>query len=564
MQGNSISPIRVLLLDDKPDPFRAIPSPGVPLQASILPTGTLGSRLEVYWVSNPEQARVLLNSLERIFMAKHQALEMVPFPPEVFIFDYAQTQRDKSHIRRPDDPSNPFPILKNALSQCYPGADFGIDETGGLYEGPPPPSDPGSDRFGCFMGGTLARLFHGHPCASVPTTAHPRSPEESVAFFEWFNEQYFHGGFDQKERRTLNWRIIINSAMPVFRKNFVTLAKHGEIEVFPTSLTNLSQFATHPANEDLYLGFRSRFGTRRLSLVSVFCDEVRSLSDEVKAFSKDLADAYVSRQTAHQPRLRASHVDSAANVAAEYDRQSLTDVSIDRYTLSNVVAAILQDRCPTDDARFISLCGNAGLDPDQVLADVKKVEPQPNMKALPLSSGCENPRLAMLFLLVRLSQRSRCNDADSISLLASLSEDEILDGVADRERLVADLGEANVRHLLENHRIPFLDGTGSFSVPFIRDIDYSTLWIAVDPLPRSVLTFENRSRNYGRDTGYLTHAIRRNCDGLVVSSVLDAPRGAVPPDQGGLFPGEGAVLRGYAAEIGFTEEHWPIWLRRAP
>lgn len=552
--------LHILLLDDRPNPFwqRGL-SDGSLSPGSVQPVGFLGELCEVSWITGPAEARELIRLIDAISIEHLSHQPLTHFPPEIFVFDYAITQTDNRHNRNTSDVSNPFPRLRRILG----GVEERIGQTK-IYDGPRPPEGSGTDKYGCFVGGVLARLFSGYPCISIPTTAYADIGATEVQFFEWLNDDYFEGAFDAKTRVKISWPMVIDLTLKEFRQNLIERVRSGEVHLTTSSFDEIGRF--HRNNEDTSprIEIVSRYGRRMIKVAAIFADFAASsgfiptrhaeLDIEVQKFAEELfAAAFSGRAT--------KTVISDSIAAAEtYDDASFSELSIARYELSSILADILNLHTERDDSRFLELCRLCDVNPNRLVAGDFSVTPPGALPQLPYTETTIEPRLAVLLLLTRVASRF-ISQPSREDILYYVDEDEFLDGKILKSDLIRRVGESKARELLNRSRLSYDRSTDEILLSPQRGVTISDVLIGIDPLPQNIFTFENRKtkRRYSRDTSYITNGLKRQCAELSLDGLLRWRRHEQMERP--ISNSEAQIMRSYAQELGFREENWPVWLR---
>lgn len=538
--------INILLLDDNPIFFSKV------FGDVVLPK-KYRNYFQLYWLQTPAEASWLLDVYDDINVKSPEDLLELGLPPEILIFDYALSS--PKDLKLEGQSSNIIDKLKAYVDKNKINVSI-IKE----YEKSVPTTgvNQGSDRMGCYIGGTFARAFSHYPCAAVPTTAHISTDNSDAAFFEWLSRKYLKGVSKHKTRLAPKWEDLINYGLCLFRERVVELINSNLIRI---PLRDLQLILQNPIEaKESHISIYSRLGCKKIPLEGLFID----VSEDISKYKE------VAKKWAEEIQNGLFHLHSYSDfsdariISDNYYKASLSSMSSLRYELSDLLAK--GSRNEKDKNRINELCKRFDIDSGAVVNNPHNVVVKNDVLGLWKNKTNKNDhvaRWAALMLMIRTEQfyRQWLPDFDAVKSC----EDE---GEISYEKLAYKYGEKEADRLIKSTGLMMLEKSNSYEILGARLISVEDVFNFLDPLPDNVLTFHQKGKNFKKDTTTITNALKRLGAKLATkknySLELNVNSVLTEQAEGGLLQGEGMLLRLYADEIEYDEKGWPVWLKAAP
>lgn len=337
----STDPIRVLLIDDKPEGLgrletcsgrpnpERVPHIHAPAEHREY-ASDLASCFDLRWIATAAEGREYRDLSHAAAMSDAFRLGSEGWIPEIICFDYALTKDTRIVADRLPEARyqqlSPLPALR-ALT--------GITKKGT----PAPHTGTGvdDDNLGCYVGGLTFSLFSDHPCAPVALTRKgaEKTRNTEAGFFEWMLELDTHAAFAQKGRASFSWLELLREGAGVLRRRIEVLSGAGIIDVSVDDLCTLAA-----TGQSTRLEICSRYGRRNLPVSGLFLDG---------ADRKQWAGALAQTLLATPPEQLATDL-GAARILAERVWNKYCDKVLvsERLELSRLLKRVLDGRLPED------------------------------------------------------------------------------------------------------------------------------------------------------------------------------------------------------------------------
>jgi len=254
---------------------------------------------ELKWLYSTSSLKTyfnITNSVEDILGSA--ALGEFGYVPDIVVFDYALTGNEANQpkgykyefVKRKLDPC--FNLFKKAMEKniSYKTSNFNYE-----WE----KDKANKDRFGLFAGGVLVERFrHDTPCFGIPATYWEtiKLEKSEPGFFEWFLADAFRNVFNNpdlkgKTETQKSWQVIIDAAMPEFRKSIIELIRLNKIQIDLLELIKLlngGYFNEEGVREVNTFTFNTIYGLRSLLLDGLFVDEGIGEATDIPQELKDI------------------------------------------------------------------------------------------------------------------------------------------------------------------------------------------------------------------------------------------------------------------------------------
>lgn len=228
---------------------------------------------ELKWIRTPYEGRWVLDAVDAL-AENPQSLGGAGFPPEIILFDYSMMRFDSS-VRQNGDLTDPVPALAAKLAALRIDHPIAPTPSELVKVAPLPQSldKGGSDRIGCYIGGTFTRSFSYHPCVGMPCTIFTSSDNagKDVLFFEWFSGTNYTDAFDEQLRGAV-MDDLLKVATKLLRERISALLASGALSISFKSFHKLIDGSPEIAWEEEHLRFYSVYGKRDLPLRALFAD----------------------------------------------------------------------------------------------------------------------------------------------------------------------------------------------------------------------------------------------------------------------------------------------------
>lgn len=243
----------------------------------------LSDYFELKWIYSDKAAKNYFNAMIHI-EKKYGYKEAYEngYVPDIIVIDY-----DFSQVKYAGEPGafvNEF--VKKKLDTLHSLEDFFKNKRDDFeFEKSPYTLNDGTkDRKGLFCGALIVNKFkYDTPCCGLPCTIVGIDDIDRTdpGFFEWFLKEDFKKAFESETRiggeTGKTWELIVNAAMPIYKKSILDLIKLNKIRVDLNELIDLldGRFLKKDDGEREYkcFSFRSVYGKRKIPLDGLFIDK---------------------------------------------------------------------------------------------------------------------------------------------------------------------------------------------------------------------------------------------------------------------------------------------------